>query len=617
MKNDTPDAVDEASADAAVRETQDDPHRLAAIFRRWRPLQVRTGWQLRHWRGQWQVWEGRRYRVLPETELRGEVTRLVKIEFDRWAKAVARKSDGSKAVTVAKVTAPLVSNVMHALRSEVLISSEDDQPFWVESKDRGPVIALQNGLVDIKGLLADGEGVLKPHSPDWFSPVALDYAYDRSATYPQFLTFLDEMFEHDAKRIALVQEWFGYCLIPDTSFQKLLILIGDGANGKTVLLGVLVALLGSSNVSTVPLELFGERFQLATTLGKLANVVAEVGPMTNVAEGFLKSFVAGDPMHFDRKHLSPMTARPTARLIVATNRLPPFADPSSGIWRRLTILPCTASIPPATQDRHLLSTLMKELPGILLWSIDGLRRLRTQERFTEPAMCRDEVSRCRREANPARVFLEEEVVAEVAASIECQKLYSAYRDWCRLHGFMSTNASVFGHHIARVYPVVKRQRSPVSRGVGRPWRYVGIALATNTDVALEIPTGPEIPSERAHSRCPRCPTLLSTRIIRRRSGKTANGVAKEETVGQAGHGQRDGDNRNHGYAARRAPADALPALLTVEDVATSLRTTRRAVYELIAGARLPGVLRIGRRIRIRKDALAAFLRQKSAPSLNG
>ena len=49
----------------------------------------------------------------------------------------------------------------------------------------------------------------------------------------------------------LVQEWFGYCLSVDTSFQKFLILFGDGANGKGVLLACLIALLGDQTVILV------------------------------------------------------------------------------------------------------------------------------------------------------------------------------------------------------------------------------------------------------------------------------------------------------------------------------------------------------------------------------
>jgi excisionase family DNA binding protein len=63
-----------------------------------------------------------------------------------------------------------------------------------------------------------------------------------------------------------------------------------------------------------------------------------------------------------------------------------------------------------------------------------------------------------------------------------------------------------------------------------------------------------------------------------------------------------------------SPSGALPHLLTVGDVATALRTSKKAVYAMLERCQLPGVLRIGRRVLIREDALLDWLGQKSTPS---
>ena len=60
---------------------------------------------------------------------------------------------------------------------------------------------------------------------------------------------------------------------------------------------------------------------------------------------------------------------------------------------------------------------------------------------------------------------------------------------------------------------------------------------------------------------------------------------------------------------------SLPALLTSGEVAALLRTTRRAVYAMVEREQLPGVVRLGRRVLFRQDAMLDFLRRKSAPSL--
>jgi excisionase family DNA binding protein len=73
---------------------------------------------------------------------------------------------------------------------------------------------------------------------------------------------------------------------------------------------------------------------------------------------------------------------------------------------------------------------------------------------------------------------------------------------------------------------------------------------------------------------------------------------------------------NSGVARREiARHHNLPVLLDAAQVAEVLRTSKKAVYAMIERRQLPGVVRIGRRVLFREDALLDWLRQKSAPSL--
>ena len=58
----------------------------------------------------------------------------------------------------------------------------------------------------------------------------------------------------------------------------------------------------------------------------------------------------------------------------------------------------------------------------------------------------------------------------------------------------------------------------------------------------------------------------------------------------------------------------LPMLLTADDAAELLRTTRRAIYAMVERGQLPGVVRVRRRVLLKSDALLHWLEQKSAPS---
>jgi excisionase family DNA binding protein len=61
----------------------------------------------------------------------------------------------------------------------------------------------------------------------------------------------------------------------------------------------------------------------------------------------------------------------------------------------------------------------------------------------------------------------------------------------------------------------------------------------------------------------------------------------------------------------------LPVLLTADEIAELLRTTRKAVYAMAERGQLPGVTWIGRRLLVRRDALVDWLDERRAPSPEG
>jgi putative DNA primase/helicase len=336
---------------------------------------------------------------------------------------------------------------------------------------------MNNGLLRYGSLLDAVPPVLLPHSPSWFSATKFPYNFDPKAQCPNWLRFLHQNLEGDAERIALMQEWFGYSLIPDTRQQKFMVLDGEGANGKSVVCAAYTAMLGMDNCAFVPLESFGERFQLTQTLGKLANIAPECGEIDRVAEGVLKSFTSGDSMFFDRKHKSPIQARPTARFMLATNNRPRFSDRSSGLWRRMIIVPFHVTIQQA--DRILgmdkAEYWQDELPGILNWALEGLRRLRMEGQFTRPRVCEEAIAAYRLDCNPAAEFLNENYRADATQSVVCQELYKHYQAWCLEHGYQPLGDNKFGVEVGRAFSQVQRKRTG---SVDRKYVYMGVGRAS-------------------------------------------------------------------------------------------------------------------------------------------
>jgi P4 family phage/plasmid primase-like protien len=259
--------------------------------------------------------------------------------------------------------------------------------------------------------------------------------------------------------VALLQQYAGYLLLPDTRWQRFLMMLGDGANGKSVICAALRAMLGEENVSSVPLELFGEKFHLCETLGKLANIVAEVGELDRVAEGQLKAFVSGDPILFEQKFRPPFTAKPTARLVLATNNVPAFSDKTDGLWRRMLLLKFTVQIPEEERVAGMDSAEFwrGEAPGIFAWALVGLAELRRQGGFIVPRPCQEDAEQLRADANPARRFLLEGY-EEGDGEIRVDDLYTAYSNWSRQQGHHPLSNVGFGREVARRFKRVRRER---------------------------------------------------------------------------------------------------------------------------------------------------------------
>lgn len=340
-------------------------------------------------------------------------------------------------------------------------------------------IAVKNGILCLDRLLEGQElnKVLLPHNLDWWSTVRLSYPFDPAAKCPRWLAFLERSLEGDQERINLLQEWAGYLLLPHTDMQKFLVLEGEGGNGKSVFLAGMQAMLGSDQVSNVQLEIFGQRFALTNTLGKLANICADVGEIDKVCEGYLKSYTSGDTMFFDRKGIPGINARPTARLMISVNNRPRFSDRSSGVWRRMLLCPWRVQINAAERvrgmDNHQWWEMQGETSGMLNWAIAGLARLREQDDFTDPKICREALENYRTESNPAREFLLDRYEQHPEGREECEAVYKSYRDWCNQSGYKPLAKNTFGREVFRIFTEAKRIRARVNNGL-LGYTYAGI-----------------------------------------------------------------------------------------------------------------------------------------------
>lgn len=467
-------------------EKDDDPWRLARV----NAARMRAaGGGIAFWADAVYTYEKGVYRHESVKRMRAKLLEGINTEFERlyWiAKAEydERRSAGTldedaKEPVKRAPSVNLTNAVFEATHSLCRMPAGATLNTWIPTGEPRNYISVANGILDVDAVLADKDQCLMPHTPDWFSQIKLDYPFDPKATCPKWLAFLERNLEGDQQRINLVQEWAGYLLLPDTSKHKFMILEGEGQNGKSVYIAGIQAILGGKqNCSYVPLEDFDKPFGLGSSLGKLVNISADAGEVDRTAEGRIKAIVSGDNMAFDRKYLEPIECAPTARLMIACNHRPHFRDRTSGLWRRMFLVPWLIQIPDNERvdgmDERKWWIEQGEVSGMLNWALIGRWRLQNYG-FTKSDVVEAALEDFRRDSNPAKRFLVEHLEAVPAGGpgIKCQKLFQMYQQWSKdIGGRGSLGDKEFGKELFRVFPeVAKRKRGPRDR---RTYAYFGI-----------------------------------------------------------------------------------------------------------------------------------------------
>jgi putative DNA primase/helicase len=214
--------------------------------------------------------------------------------------------------------------------------------------------------------------------------------------------------------------------------EKALLLYGNGSNGKSILAELIGLLVGSDNAARMTLKEMRENYYRANLAGKLAVIATENEfDSSGVDTELFKRLVSGETIAARMIYERPIEFRPTAKLILAANRLPYSADHSPGFTRRVLIVPFNRRFDGDDRDTELLAKLTGELPGILAFAVQGYRRLKANRYvFTESARCTVEHDEYRDLSNPMLVFVRETIEAEIGGKATREALRNAFDGWC-------------------------------------------------------------------------------------------------------------------------------------------------------------------------------------------
>lgn len=343
-----------------------------------------------------------------------------------------------------RLTRNQVDSIFELLKTEV---HTQYNPF-----NKGPerVINCLNGELHYE----NKEWLLKPHRRRSYFSQQIPIEYDEGASTERFKVFLQELFELDEdkrEKVKLLREFMGYALTRSCEFERFLILVGQGANGKSVVLNLIKALLGSDNVAGVQPNQFENRFQLAHLQGKLANIITEIPEGAVIADAKLKALVSGELMTAEHKYGKPFDFEPYATMFFATNHLPHTRDFSSAFFRRAEILTFNRTFTSRDSDKNLIKKLRAELPGILNFALEGLRRLYRVGNFTEVACSVSAKRHWERTADQIATFVDEECELHPGWKAKTDDVYCRYRTWAEESGMKSAlNKNNFSSRLVRL-----------------------------------------------------------------------------------------------------------------------------------------------------------------------
>lgn len=352
----------------------------------------------------------------------------------------------------------IANQVIDKIKSSTYIKHED--LFINEDERKIPVL---NGILDIF------TRELEPFSPKYTFFTKIPVTYDASQKNELFEKFQSEIHK-TVEDVKINQEMYGYCLLRNYKFEKAIMKIGGGRNGKSKDIECLKRLLGANNCVSIPLQtLENDKFIIAELHNKLANLGPDISNESLKHTANIKGLTGGDTFTADRKFKNKINFVNHAKMIFGTNNLPDVKNDESFGWHARWIFleyPYRFEDPDVyysltsqerldqnirLADKNIVSkmTTPEGLSGILNWALEGLSRLTSQKQFTKNNSAGVFENEWRRRANSWIAFFSDmlEVSYDEDDYVSTMELTKEYKQYCVTHKLSNKqkNSDIYEH----------------------------------------------------------------------------------------------------------------------------------------------------------------------------
>ncbi|MEN3229204.1 phage/plasmid primase, P4 family [Methylorubrum rhodesianum] len=428
---------------------------------------------LHRYRGLFYRWNGACYEPVDQEAIRAQAWTFLAASFTE------PRSDLYLPIRPTRST---VSDLLDALAAVTNLSATLQAPCWLAEADARPAatefVVVQNGLLHLP------TGDLYDPTAAFFGFNATGISFDAEARAPAaWLSFLDTIFTRDEGGIDVeaqeaLQDWFGYCLLPDTGQQKILLLVGPPRSGKGTVMSILKEVVGRNNVVAPTLDGLGSPFGLEPLIDKTLAVVGDArlsgrADQAPIVENLL-SISGEDIRTINRKYMPSWTGQLPTRFFISTNLVPRLTDESGALAKRFIIVTLDQTFL-GREDLDLKSRLLNDLPGILNWARDGYLRLRERRRFVQPSSGAEAIEDLETLSSPITAFLRAKCEVGAGYEVEVDRFFQAWKGWCEAEGRQNAGTkNQLGRDLKSVLPAVKTVQHRSHGSVDR--YYAGIRL---------------------------------------------------------------------------------------------------------------------------------------------
>lgn len=335
---------------------------------------------------------------------------------------------------------------------------------------RPELFSCRNGTLNLE------TGEIRSHDPADMITRCAGTDIDPDATSDLFDDFLITVLPNSHVRAYLARV-FGVAMLGSVREHILPILIGTGANGKSVLTETMLAAFGGYGITVDPKLIMRTKQErhgtfLADLHGARLVVTSETDQGDALAAATVKRLTGGDSIRANRMRADPFEFAPSHTLCYVTNHQPQVSADDRAIWRRLSVIPFDVVV--AEPDPKLPARLRAHLPAVLAWAYRGWLDYLGQG-LNPPAAVLDRTESYRSDSDPLAQFITEEcVTGNPLLKVKAKALHEAWAMWAMRNGHPPMSLKLFGTRIGKEF-----EKKETNRGN----QYLGIALRADEEHA--------------------------------------------------------------------------------------------------------------------------------------